>query len=145
FGVAAERLRAEGIDTRVVWVTDDVASAPAEDSASRRGIAGTFTVYKIAGATSQRGDDLETEEHWMRRANEAARAVGVAFSGCRVAGASEPLFRVDDGTMDLGLGIHGEPGVRNAPLPPAEQLAEELVDRVLAERPPWADGRAAVL
>src|SRR5699024_2424157 len=101
--------------------------------------------YKIAGASSQRGDDLDAVEHWMRRANEATRTIGVAFSGCTMPGASEPLFRVDDGTMDLGLGIHGEPGVRNAPLPPAEQLAEELVDRVLAERPPWADGRAAVL
>lgn len=145
FGVAAERLRAEGIDTRVVWVTDDVASAPVEDAASRRGIAGTFTVYKIAGASSQRGDDLDAVEHWMRRANDATRTIGVAFSGCTMPGASEPLFRVDDGTMDLGLGIHGEPGVRNAPLPSAERLAEELVDRVLAERPPWADGRAAVL
>ncbi len=145
FGVAAERLRAAGIDTRVVWVSDDIASAPAEDKASRRGIAGTFTVYKMAGASAERGDDLDTVEHWMRRANEATFTIGVAFDGCTMPGASEPLFHVADGSMDVGLGIHGEPGVRTTALPSVDELADELVDRVLAERPPEADGRAAVL
>lgn len=145
FGVAAERLRAEGIDTRVVWVTDDVASAPPEEKAARRGIAGTFTVYKIAGASAERGDDLDTVERWMRTANDATYTFGVAFDGCTMPGAGSPLFTVADGSMDLGLGIHGEPGVKTSAIVPAETLAADLVDRVLAERPGDADGRAAVL
>ncbi|MFW6599458.1 dihydroxyacetone kinase family protein [Propionibacteriaceae bacterium Y2011] len=145
FGVAAERLRAEGIDTRVVWVTDDVASAPPDAVAQRRGIAGTFTVYKLAGAAAERGDDLDDVERIMRAANAATYTFGVAFDGCTMPGAREPLFTVADGSMDLGLGIHGEPGVRTTAVLPADRLAATLVDRVLAERPPQADGRAAVV
>lgn len=145
FGVAAERLRAEGIDTRVVWVTDDIASAPPQERASRRGIAGTFTVYKIAGASAERGDDLDTVERWMRHANDRTHTIGVAFDGCTMPGATEPLFHVENGSMDVGLGIHGEPGVKTTALPSADELADELVGRILAERPSDADGRAAVL
>ena len=145
FGAAADRLRAEGIDTRVVWVTDDVASATAEEQEKRRGIAGTFTVYKMAGAAAERGDDLDTVERLMRTANAATYSFGVAFAGCTLPGATEPLFEVAPGTMDFGLGIHGEPGISSVDRISATELAQELVDKVLAERPEGADGRAAVL
>ena len=145
FGVAAERLINEGIDTRIVYVTDDVASASLEEQQKRRGIAGTFTVYKMAAAAAENGANLDEVERVMRAANAATYSFGVAFHGCTMPGSDQPLFTVDEGHMDFGLGIHGEPGITSAPWMPARDLAGELVDAVLAERPEGVSGRAAVL
>ncbi|MGO1972205.1 MAG: dihydroxyacetone kinase family protein [Propionibacteriaceae bacterium] len=145
FGVAADRLRAEGIDTRVVWVTDDIASASAEEKEQRRGIAGTFTVYRIAGAAAEAGLDLDGVERVMRTANAATHSFGVAFAGCTMPGANQPLFEVQEGQMDFGLGIHGEPGITSAEWMNSRDLAAQLVRTVLAERPEGVGGRAAVL
>jgi dihydroxyacetone kinase len=145
FGVAAERLINEGIDTRVVWVTDDVASASREELEKRRGIAGTFTVYKIAAAAAEDGANLDEVERVMRAANAATYSFGVAFDGCTLPGAEKPLFTVEEGHMDFGLGIHGEPGITSAPWMSAKDLAGKLVEAVLAERPEGVSGRAAVL
>lgn len=145
FGVAAERLINEGIDTRVVWVTDDVASASREEQEKRRGIAGTFTVYKMAAAAAENGANLDEVERVMRAANAATYSFGVAFHGCTLPGADKPLFTVDEGHMDFGLGIHGEPGITSAPWMSAKDLAAKLVETVLAERPEGTSGRAAVL
>ena len=145
FGLAADRLNAEGIDTRVVFVTDDIASAAPTELHNRRGIAGTFTVYKLAGAAAEDGADLDEVERVMRAANAATFSFGVAFDGCTLPGATEPLFHVERGRMDFGLGIHGEPGISSADWMPARELAATLVHTVLAERPDLADGRAAVL
>lgn len=145
FAIAADRLASEGIDSRIVYVTDDVASAAPPERDRRRGIAGTFTVYKVGGAAADRGDDLNTVERLMRRANDRTRSFGVAFAGCVLPGQTDPLFTVDAGTMETGLGIHGEPGVGSSPLLPAPELAALLVSGVLAERPEDARPRAAVL
>ena len=145
FGVAAERLINEGIDTRIVFVTDDVASASQEEQQKRRGIAGTFTVYKIAAAAAENGANLDEVERVMRAANAATYSFGVAFHGCTLPGADEPLFTVDEGHMDFGLGIHGEPGISSAPWMSAKDLAAKLVETVLAERPEDVSGRAAVI
>ena len=145
FGVAAERLINEGIDTRIVYVTDDVASASLEEQQKRRGIAGTFTVYKMAAAAAENGANLDEVERVMRAANAATYSFGVAFHGCTMPGSDQPLFTVDEGHMDFGLGIHGEPGITSAPWMPARELAAKLVDAVLAERPEGVSGRAAVL
>jgi dihydroxyacetone kinase len=145
FGVARERLIEEGIDTRIVYVTDDVASASLEEQAKRRGIAGTFTVYKMAGAAAENGANLDEVERVMRAANAATYSFGVAFHGCTLPGADKPLFTVAEGEMDFGLGIHGEPGVSSAPWMTAKELAGKLVEAVLAERPEYVSGRAAVV
>jgi dihydroxyacetone kinase len=145
FGVAAERLINEGIDTRIVYVTDDVASASRQEQEKRRGIAGTFTVYKIAAAATEDGANLDEVERVMRAANAATYSFGVAFHGCTFPGADTPLFTVDEGHMDFGLGIHGEPGITSAPWMSAKDLAAKLVETVLAERPEGVSGRAAVL
>ena len=144
FGVAAERLRAEGIDVRIVAVTDDVASAPADRHLQRRGIAGDFPVFKVAGAAAEAGLSLDAVERVTRHANARTFSFGVAFGGCTLPGAAEPLFTVPKGMMALGLGIHGEPGIRDVQIVPAGELAGLLVDTVLAERPAGAR-RAAVL
>ncbi|MFG1685726.1 dihydroxyacetone kinase family protein [Nonomuraea sp. NPDC049269] len=144
FAAAADRLRAEGVDVRIVYVTDDIASATAAEMDKRRGIAGTFTVYKAGGAAAERGDDLDTVERIMRAANARTFSFGVAFAGCTFPGQSGPLFAVAERTMDFGLGIHGEPGVRSDAWMPASKIAAALVEPLLAERPAGAR-RAAVL
>ncbi|MCI9887871.1 dihydroxyacetone kinase family protein [Micrococcales bacterium 31B] len=133
FGIAADKLRKEGIDTRIVVVKDDVASAPEFDN--RRGIAGDFSVFKVMGAAAAEGLDLDAVEAAGNRANEACRTLGVAFSGCTMPGASTPLFSVPEGHLGLGLGIHGEPGIRDEPLPRASELAATLVQTLLQEAP----------
>ena len=134
FGVAAERLISEGIDTDRVRDRRCRVGEP-EEHQKRRGIAGTFTVYKIAAAAAENGANLDEVERVMRAANAATYSFGVAFHGCTLPGADRPLFTVDEGHMDFGLGIHGEPGITSAPWMPAEDLAAKLVETVLAERP----------
>ncbi|MBB3976636.1 dihydroxyacetone kinase [Rhizobium azooxidifex] len=145
FGVAAERLRAEGIDVRIVPVTDDVASASAETPAKRRGIAGDLVVFKIAGAAAEAGLSLDEVERVTRHANERTVSFGVAFAGCTLPGAGHPLFTVPEGQMALGLGIHGEPGIREEAIVPASDLAKLLADKLLAERPAGTGRVGAVL
>lgn len=145
FALATERLRAEGHVVHNVIVTDDIASAPPEETQARRGIAGDFTVFKVMGAAAERGDDVEQVVALGHRANDATRTIGVALSGCTLPGAQAPLFLLPPGEMGLGLGIHGEPGLADVPLPRAADLAQILVDRILAERPDPAAMRAAVI
>ncbi|MEU6696198.1 dihydroxyacetone kinase family protein [Pseudonocardia sp. NPDC046786] len=143
FGIAAERLRADGIDARIVVVTDDVASA--DEERKRRGIAGDFTVFKVMGAAAAQGHDIDEVERLGRAANSATRTLGVAFSGCTMPGEDEPLFTVPDGHLGLGLGIHGEPGIRDVPMLPARELAGLLVDELLKAAPAGATGRVGTI
>lgn len=145
FGEAERRLREKGLDVRTVLVTDDIASAPAADSAQRRGIAGDLCVFRIAGASAERGDDLDEVERLARRANAMTRTLGVAFSGCTLPGASAPLFEVPDGMMSIGLGIHGEPGIRDVPLQDARELAVTLLEPLLEERPDGDSSRVSLI
>ncbi|WP_285246826.1 dihydroxyacetone kinase family protein [Pseudarthrobacter sp. efr-133-R2A-89] len=145
FGMASERLAAEGIAVENVLVTDDIASAPPSESAKRRGIAGDFTVFKVMGAAAENGADLAEVVRLGRKANDLTRTIGSAFAGCTFPGAESPLFTLPEGQMGLGLGIHGEPGLHDTDLPSAKDLGHELVSRVLAETPPDAGSRIAVI
>ncbi len=145
FGMAEARLRADGIDARTVLVTDDVLSAPPEETDRRRGIAGGFYVFKTAGASAARGDGIADVEALTRHANSRVRTAGVGFAGCTVPGQTDPLFTVASGKMEVGLGIHGEPGVRIGDQVPARELAAMLVDTLLAEAPAGAGSQVAVL
>lgn len=145
FGVARDRLRADGVDVRIVLVTDDVASAPAERAATRRGIAGGLFVFKALGAAAVRGESIDEVERLGRLANDRTRTLGVAFAGCTFPGASEPLFTVPEGKIELGLGIHGESGVRTIDDMPALELARTLTQPLLDERPAGSGTRAAVV
>ncbi|WP_410647921.1 dihydroxyacetone kinase family protein [Amycolatopsis sp. cmx-4-54] len=144
FGLAARRLAAEGVESRTILVTDDIASGPADAPEGRRGVAGDFLVFKVAGAAAERGDDLAAVHAVAEKANANTRTFGVAFGGCTLPGASAPLFTVGEGEMELGLGIHGEPGVRTVGRLSARELADELVDGLLPELPA-GDGRVVVL
>ncbi|WP_336697957.1 dihydroxyacetone kinase family protein [Curtobacterium sp. USHLN213] len=146
FDAAARALTAAGIDVRTVRVTDDVASAPSAEAHKRRGIAGDLCVFKVAGAAAERGDDLDTVTAIAERANDRTRSFGVAFSGCSLPGADEPLFTVPEGRMAIGMGIHGERGIDEADVPTASGLADLLVDKLLTELPSGvaADGARVV-
>ncbi|HET6735538.1 D-erythrulose 4-kinase [Mycobacterium sp.] len=145
FGLAVTQLRSEGIDARYFAVTDDVASAPKGEEAKRRGIAGDFTVFKCASAAAEDGLDLAGVARVAEAANTATRTLGVAFDGCTLPGADQPLFTVPEGVMGVGLGIHGEPGVAEEKMPTAAGLAATLVDGVLGDRPDTPSQRIAVI
>ncbi|UVY84308.1 dihydroxyacetone kinase family protein [Brachybacterium sp. NBEC-018] len=145
FGVAAEKLRAEGIDVRIVAVSDDIASGQGGDHRDRRGIAGDLTVFKVTGAAIQEGADLDEAERLAWKANDATRSLGVAFDGCTLPGAEDALFHVPEGRMAIGLGIHGEPGIDEVDMPSAAELARVLVDGVLEETPELDSDRVAVV
>ena len=144
FGAARDQLRLDGVDARMVAVTDDIASGPADARELRRGIAGSLLVIKMAGAAAAGGMSLDEVERTAVAANDATRSFGVAFSGCTLPGSDGPLFAVPAGQMAVGLGIHGEPGIAQAPLGTASEVADVLVDGLFAERPPER-GRAVAL
>jgi dihydroxyacetone kinase len=133
FGLASEQAAAEGIDVRTVLVTDDVASASRDEIERRRGIAGDVIVFKCAGAMAERGASLDEVERVARAANAATRTMGVALSPCEVPGAGRLSFELGDDEMEIGLGLHGEPGVRRGPLMTADETAQVLVDTILAD------------
>ncbi|WP_217546662.1 dihydroxyacetone kinase family protein [Pantoea sp. GbtcB22] len=149
FGQACERLRAEGIACEVLAVTDDISSAGKDELEKRRGVAGDLCVFKAACAAAEAGHDLSQVLQLAQHANQRTRTFGVAFSGCSLPGASHPLFEVEKGRMALGLGIHGEPGIKETDMPSADELAEIFVERLLNELPadiPQAEGqRVAVI
>ncbi|WP_129661766.1 dihydroxyacetone kinase family protein [Rothia uropygialis] len=140
FGLAAEKLRAAGIDVRIAKVSDDIASNDRENHQDRRGIAGDLPVFKMVGSAIEQGADLDEADRIANKANGATRSLGLAFDGCTLPGANEPLFHVDHGRMAVGLGIHGEPGVRDEMLGTASEVAGLLVDGVMSEEPPRTEG-----
>ena len=145
FSAAATRLRAQGMRVALLAVTDDVASASASERHRRRGVAGDLVVFKVAGAAAEAGYDLDAVEEVAARANDRTRSFGAAFDGCTLPGAEAPLFTLPEGTIAWGLGVHGEPGVGEGELPSADDLAAELVRRVLEDTPDGGGSRVAVL
>jgi dihydroxyacetone kinase len=144
FDAARDQLIAAGVPTRSVVVADDLASAPPEDRPLRRGTAGDLIVVKVAAAAAESGYDLDTVASVADRVNRRTSSLSVAFSGCTPPGSDAPLFSLAPGQMAVGLGLHGEPGISEEPVLRAADLAELLVDRILAERPGDAT-QAAVL
>ncbi|HEX7167948.1 MAG TPA: dihydroxyacetone kinase family protein [Acidimicrobiales bacterium] len=135
FDAAQERLRSDGIECETVAVTDDIFSASPAERHKRRGIAGDLTVFRVAAAAAEAGYDLAGVTQVARLANDRTRSFGVAFTGCTLPGAEQPLFSVPEGRMAIGLGIHGEPGIDETGIPTADGLAELLVSRLLEEVP----------
>ncbi|ALQ52188.1 dihydroxyacetone kinase family protein [Nitrosomonas ureae] len=135
FNQAQERLRAMGIDVRTVVITDDIASATLIEKNKRRGIAGTLPVFKAAAVAADTEKSLDEVFRIATDANDRVRTLGVAFSGCTLPGANKPLFEVATGMMEVGMGIHGEPGLYRINAPTADGLAEMLVNKLLAEIP----------
>ena len=130
---------------KTVRGADDVASAPRERAAERRGIAGIFFAYRIAGACARSGADLETVTAVTARALERTRSMGVAVAPCILPTVGHPNFELPAGEMEIGMGIHGEPGVRRGPLQTADEIADDLIERLLADLQPAPSTSLAVL
>jgi dihydroxyacetone kinase-like protein len=139
FRMAAEDAADEGIAVESVLVDDDVAVQDSLYTAGRRGVGATVLAEKIAGAAAERGDDLAAVAGIARRVDERARSFGVALSGCTPPASAEPIFDLPAGEIELGVGIHGEPGRRREALGSASDVAEVMVEAVLSDRRP-ADG-----
>jgi dihydroxyacetone kinase len=133
FGLAAEMARAEGYAIQMMFVADDVALAASADNAGRRGLAGTVFVHKVAGAAAEAGASLAEVAAEARAAAEALGTMGVALSPCTIPAAGTPGFSLGTQEIELGLGIHGEPGVRRGPLEPADALVDHLLDAIVAD------------
>ena len=145
FDLAAELAAASGIEVQTLLAADDVASAPPERADRRRGIAGIFLLYKVAGAAAASGSSLDEVVAVTRRAADGLRTMGVALSPCTIPAAGVPTFELPVGEMEIGMGIHGEPGVRRGALEPADRIADELVETILADREYASGSRVAVL
>ncbi|KAB2687230.1 dihydroxyacetone kinase subunit DhaL [Brucella pseudogrignonensis] len=145
FTMAAEELAQDGMDVRHVAVADDVASAPLDRKSERRGIAGDFFVFKVAGAAADLGESLPRVEALAQAANEATRSMGVALSPCSLPQTGKPNFSIGDDEMEIGMGLHGEPGIRRQKLAPADEVTDELMASVVEELALKAGDRVAVL
>src|SRR4051794_15224544 len=139
FKLAAEDAADEGIGVEHVLIDDDVAVQDSLYTAGRRGVGATALAEKIAGAAAERGDALAAVAGFARRVNERARSFGVALSSCIPPAAGQPIFDLPAGEMEVGIGIHGEPGRRREPLGTARQIAATMVEAVVSDLAP-ADG-----
>jgi dihydroxyacetone kinase DhaK subunit len=133
FDMAAEVVDAEGIRVETVLVADDVASAPPERSAHRRGVAGLFYAYKIAGANAEAGGTLDEVKAAAVRTIANCRTMGVGLTPCVLPTAGKPTFSLADDEMEIGIGIHGEPGIRRGKLQSADEIATDIVERLIAD------------
>jgi dihydroxyacetone kinase DhaK subunit len=145
FDAAAEMLTDEGIEVASVQVTDDLASAPPERINERRGVAGDFFVFKIAGACAEQGGNLAEVTTAARHANANTRSMGVALSSCIIPASGKPIFELGEPEIEIGMGIHGERGVYRSNMMPADELAAELVKRILDDSSVKAGDEASVL
>ncbi len=145
FEAAAELAADDDIAVETVRANDDVLSAPPTELARRRGIAGIFFAYAVAARSAQRGDDLETVASLTRRAVERTRSAGVALAAPILPAVGAPNFDLPAGEMEIGTGIHGEPGVRRGPLRPADAVVDELMPLILDELAMPAGAEVAVL
>lgn len=133
FEMAAELAMAEDIPVESVIVDDDVAVQDSTFTAGRRGVGATVLVEKIAGAAADQGRPLADVADVARRVNAAARSMGVALTSCTVPAVGHPTFELSDSEMEVGIGIHGEPGRERMPLRPARDVAELICEPILAD------------
>lgn len=144
FQMASELAEMEGIQTDSVVVKDDVAVADSTYSTGRRGIAGTVFVHKIAGAAAEKGWDLQAVKAVAEKTVANVRSMGMAMSACTLPGAAKAGFDLADDEMEIGMGIHGEPGISREKLRPAVEVAKTLVEKILQDFD-YSGGEVAVM
>jgi dihydroxyacetone kinase-like protein len=143
FKLAAEDAADEGINVESVLIDDDVAVQDSLYTAGRRGVGATVLAEKIGGAAAERGDELAKVTGLIRHVNEKARSFGIALSSCTPPASGQPIFDLPDGEMEVGIGIHGEPGRRREPLASAREIADLIVEAVVSDLKP-AEGTKAL-
>ena len=145
FDMAGDMLEMEDVRSTTVLLADDVASAGPEESDKRRGVAGMVYAFKLAGAAAEAGSDLDEVTRIAQKAADHCRSIGAALTPCTVPQAGKPTFEIGETEMEMGMGIHGEPGVWRGELLPADQIADEMVDKLLADMPMSAGDRVSPL
>ena len=141
FKLAAEDAADEGITVESVLVDDDVAVQDSLYTAGRRGVGATVLLEKIAGAAAERGDSVEAVAAVARRVNQHARSFGIALSSCTPPAAGKPIFDLPDGEIELGIGIHGEPGRRREQTRTAREIVEVTLEATLSDLKPAEGAR----
>ncbi|WP_113152839.1 dihydroxyacetone kinase subunit DhaK [Nitratireductor sp. OM-1] len=146
FDMAGEMAEMEhDIRTTTVLLTDDVVSAPKEEAEKRRGVAGMVYAFKIAGAAAERGHDLDEVTRIARKTADACRSIGMALTPCTIPQAGKPTFEIGETEMEMGMGIHGEPGIWRDAIKPADEIAEEMLERLMADQPLAKGDRISIL
>lgn len=135
FETAAELAQADGVDVRTVVIDDDVAVKDSTYTAGRRGVGGTVLLEKIVGAAAARGDDLDACERLAGTVVANVRSMGLALTAPTVPHVGSPSFELAEDEMEVGIGIHGEPGRERAPLEPADGIVRRLLDAVVTDLP----------
>ena len=143
FEMATEMLDAEGITVKTLFVDDDVSVQNSTYTVGRRGVAGNFFVIKALGAASENGASLDDLIALGERVNNATKSMGMALSGCTPPAKGTPIFTLADNEMEMGVGIHGEPGRARKPFATANQIVDEIVEAIVTDRKPTADGGTA--
>ncbi|HIZ64535.1 MAG TPA: dihydroxyacetone kinase subunit DhaK [Candidatus Blautia pullicola] len=143
--MAVRMAKKQGIEVKTVVANDDVASAPREESHKRRGVAGEIFMWKAAGARAAQGGDLDEVIRAAQKAIDNTKSVGVGLRPCILPSMEQPGFQIAQGTMELGIGHHGEPGVAVLPLETADKLAERMVNMILQDYPYEEGEETAVL
>ncbi len=145
FDMAGDMLEMEDIPSTTVLLADDVASAKPEEAEKRRGVAGMVYAFKIAGAAAERKGDLAEVTRIAQKAADHCRSIGAALTPCTVPQAGKPTFEIAEDEMEMGMGIHGEPGVWRGKLRSADAIAAEMVDTLLADMPLGSGDRVSPL
>ena len=145
FEMACEIVASEGIKTKTVIVADDIASAKEEEKLKRRGIAGMIFVFKIAGAIAETGASLDDIFKLASNANNNIRTLGVALSPCILPEAGKPTFEISDDEIEIGMGIHGEPGIKREKLRTANDLVDDLYKRIIDDSKLKANDNVAIM
>ena len=143
--LAIRKAKAEGIEVKTVVANDDCASAPPDQLDRRRGVAGEVFMWKIAGAKAAMGADLDEVIAIAQKSIQNTRSVGIGLSPCTIPSVGHPNFEIKDGMMEVGIGHHGEPGVRVEELKPSAEMAREMVEMILPDLPFVAGDEVAVL
>ena len=145
FEMACEIAEAEGIKTKKIIVADDIASASEEEKSKRRGIAGMIFVFKIAGSIAETDVSLDEVFNTATEANNNIRTLGIALSPCILPEAGKPTFEIDDDEIEIGMGIHGEPGIKREKLRPANDLVDDLYKRIMEDSKLTANNNIAIM
>jgi dihydroxyacetone kinase-like protein len=135
FASACDDVLDAGIETRTEIVADDVASAPPAERQKRRGVAGMIFAFKVAGASAAAGASLDEVAAVAAKAAGHTRSIGVALSPCLIPGAAKPGFTLGENEIEIGMGIHGEPGLERRAMPSADEVTAELIRRLLDDVP----------
>jgi dihydroxyacetone kinase-like protein len=145
FEMAGELAEAEGIQTDYIIVNDDVSVEDSTYTTGRRGIAGTIFVHKIAGAAADDGKDLSGVGEIASRVNANVRSMGMALTSCTPPESGEPIFEIADDEMEIGMGIHGEPGIERKKIEPADQIVDEMLEKILGDNVDFTGSEVAVM